>query len=204
MRNNDELVRHLIKNGILQSPRLVAAFRTIDRQDFVALAMKDQAYEDCALGLGYGATISQPTTVAFMLEKLDPAPGDKVLDIGAGSGWTTALLAQLVGEAGTVYGVELVPRLVAFGRANLSKYNLPNASIVQATPTLGLPTNAPFDRILVSASTKHVPSELVAQLSIPGTLIIPVGEALWQIKKRSETKSTVDKYPGFVFVPLQN
>ena len=166
--------------------------------------MEDCAYEDHALGIGYGATISQPTTVAFMLEKLAAAPGEKVLDIGAGSGWTTALLAQIVGEKGTVYGVEIVPALVAFGSHNLSKYMITNATIVQATQNLGLQTKAPFSKILVSASIRQVPSELMAQLGMGGTLVIPVGEALWQVKKISVTQSTANKYPGFVFVPLQD
>ena len=204
MCSNDELVRRLIKNGRLKSPKLIAAFRAIDRKDFVLPETQDCAYEDHALGIGYSATISQPTTVAFMLEKLAASPGEKILDVGAGSGWTTALLAQIVEEKGTVYGVETVPALVAFGSNNLSKYKLPNATIVQATQNLGLPTKAPFNKILVSASISQVPNELMAQLGIGGTLVIPVGEALWQVKKISQTQSTANKYPGFVFVPLQD
>ena len=204
MHSHDELIKYLVKNGRLQSPRLMAAFRAVDRKDFVLPEARDWAYEDHALGIGHKATISQPSTVAFMLEKLAAGPGDKVLDVGAGSGWTTALLAQLVGAEGAVYGVEIVPALVELGNHNLSKYHFPQATILQATQTLGLPPKAPFDRILVSAGSSEVPEELMAQLSIGGILVIPIRKAIWQVKKLSETESTVHQYPGFVFVPLQD
>jgi protein-L-isoaspartate(D-aspartate) O-methyltransferase len=203
MRNNNELIRHLIDNGRLKSPEIIAAFKAIDRKDFVAPDGIDWAYEDHALSIGHRATISQPSTVAFMLEKLGAQLGDKVLDVGAGSGWTTALLAHIVGEKGSVYGVEIVPALVAFGNDNLAKYTLPNASLLQASETLGLPEQAPFNRILVSASAQELPSELIDQLAIGGTLVMSVQEAIWQVTKTSEIEQTIQQYPGFLFVPLQ-
>ena len=203
MSNNSELISHLIEKGRLKSPELITAFQAIDRKDFVAEDMAAWAYADNALSIGHKATISQPTTVAFMLEKLGARLGEKVLDIGAGSGWSTALLAKIVGDQGKVYGVEIVPALVAFGQYNLDKYKLPHATLVQAGPTLGLPDHAPFDRILVSAGTDAVPSTLLDQLAIGGTLVIPIEEAIWQVKKISNEATKVNQYPGFMFVPLQ-
>jgi protein-L-isoaspartate(D-aspartate) O-methyltransferase len=138
-----------------------------------------------------------------MLEKLEPAVGDKILDIGAGSGWTTALLAHIVGPRGSVYGVEIMPPLISFGNNNLLPYGLSHAHIQQATEVIGLPHQAPFDKILVSASATAIPDTLLLQLRVGGILVIPIQEAIWQIKKLSDTQIDIRKYPGFVFVPLQ-
>ncbi|OJW70667.1 MAG: hypothetical protein BGO68_06275 [Candidatus Amoebophilus sp. 36-38] len=185
------------------SESVIAAFKAIDRKDFVGSNNLEEAYEDYALYIGHNATISQPTTVAFMLEKLGAVPGDIVLDIGAGSGWTTALLAAIVGEYGRVYGVEIIPELVEFGQHNLGKYNFPHATIEQATEQLGLSDRAPFDRILVSAAANSLSSELVEQLRVGGSLIIPIKSAIWKVNKSLTSEIAIVKYPGFAFVPLQ-
>ncbi|ACE06473.1 hypothetical protein Aasi_1135 [Candidatus Amoebophilus asiaticus 5a2] len=203
MKSNNHLVKYLVNKGILRSKEIINAFTVIDRKDFVGLENLDNAYEDYALSIGYDATISQPTTVAFMLEKLGIMPGDIVLDVGTGSGWTTALLATIVGGKGRVYGVEIVPELVALGQYNLSKYKFSNASIEQSGEILGLPDNAPFDRILVSAGTDDLPKELLMQLKEGGNLIIPIDASIWKVEKRHNSATTIYKYPGFIFVPLQ-
>lgn len=204
MHSNQELVEYLIAHHRLTTPHIIAAFQAIDRQDFVPNNQKEWAYQDQALYIGHDATISQPSTVAFMLEKLEPTIGDKILDIGAGSGWTTALLAQIVGPRGKVYGVEIIPPLVAFGNNNLHLYHLTHTHIEQAAEALGLPTQAPFDKILVSASATDIPDTLLLQLRVGGILVIPIQEAIWQIRKLSDAQTDIRKYPGFVFVPLQN
>ena len=108
MDSKEELVAHLERNtGVLKTPVLKAAFKVVDRKDFVAGDYAIEAYEDYPLPIGYGQTISQPTTVAFMCELLGPKRGDKILDLGSGSGWTTALLAHVVGPEGSVVGVEI-------------------------------------------------------------------------------------------------
>jgi protein-L-isoaspartate(D-aspartate) O-methyltransferase len=203
MRSNDELVNCLVSARTLSKPSIIAAFQVVDRKCFVWPDMSSLAYADYPLDIGYKATISQPTTVAFMLEKLVPKAGDKILDIGSGSGWTTALLAYIVGEKGAVHGVEIVPELVEFGSNNLKKYPFSHATIVQAGQKLGLERKAPFDKILVSASTGQLPEEIITQLAVDGTLVIPIREDIWQVHKISATQHSISKYPGFLFVPLQ-
>ncbi len=205
MRSNDELVSYLVSSGVLRKPSIIAAFQAVDRKNFVwpGISSRSLAYEDHPLDIGYKAIISQPTTVAFMLEKLAPKAGDKILDIGSGSGWTTALLAYIVGEKGTAYGVEIVPELAELGNNNLKKYPFSHATIVQAGRKLGLESQAPFDKILVSASTGQLPEEIITQLAVDGTLVIPIGGDIWQVNKISATQHSISKYPGFVFVPLR-
>ena len=177
-------------------------FKKINRVDFVREGYQAEADENYPLPIGFGQTISQPFTVVFMLKLLELRKGDKVLDIGSGSGWTTALLANLVEETGKVFGVEIIPELVEFGRRNLAKYNFPNAEIVQAGAELGLPSEAPFDRILVSAAAEEIPDTLLRQLKAPGILVLPVKNTIIQIKKDAAGRISQREFPGFVFVPL--
>ncbi len=219
--NREQLMQHL-KDEVraLQSPRLEEAFRAVDRSLFVPKELQDEAYEDYALPIGYGATISQPTTVAFMLEKLDVRPGQKVLDIGSGSGYTTALLTHLVGPDGKVIGLEIIPELVELGRKNLDRYyflirankkitgeRLPEIRLAEKR-VAGLPKEAPYDRILVSAAAERIPAGLIEQLQPDGLLVIPIGaeyevQKIVRIHKRPGGKLETEEYPGFVFVPLR-
>src|SRR5690606_12766274 len=142
---------------------------------------------------------SQPTTVRMMLEWLDPKPGDRVLDVGSGSGWTTALLAHLVGPKGKVYAVERLPELVKFGRSNAKRVGITNAEFYEAGNVFGLPHHAPYDRILVSATADNLPPELLDQLKPEGKLVIPVGDTVYEITRRKDGIETAE-HPGFVFV----
>jgi len=197
----DELVEHLLGDDVLKTPGIINAFRATDRALFVPEHLRDRAYEDTPLGIGYLQTISQPYTVAFMLELLQPEPGNKVLDVGAGSGWTTALLAHIVGTEGNVLGLERVDELIAFGIGNLKKLNLPYAQIERAGAELGAPDRAPFDRILVSASARAFPHSLLSQLTEGGTMVLPVRDAIWKVV-RVEHQPIIERFEGFAFVPL--
>ncbi len=198
-----DLLLQLQECGVLKTPLIVDAFKQVDRADFVPEEQRAAAYEDMPLPIGFGQTISQPYTVAFMLEQLQPQPGQNVLDVGTGSGWTTALLSACVGVAGKVYGVERIPELVAFGAHNLKKYHFPQASIHQSAPNaLGMPQYAPFDRILVSAQATAVPQDLVKQLKNGGILVVPVGSSIHRIEKASDGNIKTREFPGFAFVPL--
>ena len=199
-----QLVQQLIDSGVLRSRQIVAAFRAVDRAYFVPHYIGGaETYLDHPLPIGYGQTISQPSTVAFMLELLQPQAGDKVLDVGTGSGWTSALLGYIVGDEGYVYGVEIVPELVEVGRKNVEHCLEANVMISPANPEqLGNPQCAPYDRILVSASATEIPAQLVAQLKIGGVLVLPVKNDVVFLRKHKDGQHDIRSYPGFVFVPL--
>jgi len=157
MESKQELIDSMILRGMLDSPHIIDAFREVDRKYFVPESFEDHIYIDAPLPIGNNQTISQPSTVAFMLEKLEPKEGDKVLDIGSGSGWTTALLCHIVGEKGSVKGLERMDELVEQGEENLSKLQFgSHCRIQRAGEKLGLPSEQ-FDRILVSASADEIP-----------------------------------------------
>ncbi len=178
-----------------------AAFAATPRRDFLPRRVRRRAAYDGPLAIAAGQTNSQPRTVDDMLRLLDVRPGHRILDVGAGSGWTTALLAHLVGPTGVVLGVELEPSLVAFGSANLAAVDRPWASIRQADPgVLGDPAGAPYDRILVSAMPDALPRELVDQLDDHGVLVIPVAGTMLRV---TNLGATVTRHGRYRFVPLR-
>ncbi len=180
-----------------------AAFAASPRTDFLPRRTRRRAGFDGPLAIGHGQTNSQPATVEAMLRLLDVHPGHRVLDIGSGSGWTTALLAALTGPTGSVLGLEVVPELVATGRANLARQHRPWARICAADPgRLGDPDQAPFDRILVSAQPDELPAELVEQLADPGVLVIPVAGVMLRVSLAGEVR-TVTEHGYYRFVPLR-
>ncbi len=202
MQTNKELHGYLSITQGFENPRVEEAFQFVDRSDFVLPKYKDVAYQDAALSIGFGATISQPSVVLFMLNRLGPEPGQKILDVGSGSGWTSALLARTVGEKGKVFAVELMPELVEQSINNLSKYKFKNLSVQQAGKGLGLETEAPFDRILVSAAANQLPEELVSQLKVGGRMLIPIKNSVWQIDRIAADRVMSIEFEGFAFVPL--
>ncbi|MDX6325174.1 MAG: protein-L-isoaspartate(D-aspartate) O-methyltransferase [Nocardioidaceae bacterium] len=179
-----------------------AAFAATPREQFLPAQVRSHAAYDGPLDIGHGQTSSQPRTVDAMLRLLRVRPGDRVLDVGAGSGWTTALLAALTGADGRVLGVEVVPELVVFGAANLAAVRRPWATIRRAADeVLGLPEDAPFDRILVSAEAKELPAALVAQLAPGGRMVAPVaGRMLLVVRGVDEVEVT--RHGHYRFVPL--
>lgn len=185
-------------------PRVTEAFTAMPRQDFLPPREVRFAGVDRALPIGHGQTNSQPSTVRRLLDLLGVAPGHRVLDVGCGSGWTTALLGHLVGPGGSVVGVEIVPELVTFGRANVARHPMPWVRIRAAEEgVLGLPEEAPFDRILCSAEASSVPEELVSQLAPGGVLVLPVRGRLLEVRRSSEAgEPTVVRHGHYSFVPL--
>lgn len=182
--------------------RLTAAFDTVARADFLPQAQRRHAAFDGPIDIGHRQTNSQPRTVRDMLELLDVLPGHRVLDVGSGSGWTTALLGFLVGAEGSVVGTELEPALVEWGSANLAAYDFPWARIRQAGNVLGAPDEAPFDRILVSAMARSMPAELINQLSPDGVMVIPVKGEMLRVTLGPAGPS-VTSHGSYRFVPLR-
>lgn len=220
MNTKASLIASLITGGYLKTPSIIQAFKKVDRADFVRPEYRDAAYEDHPLPIGFGQTISQPLTVALMLEWLAPLPGDRILDIGCGSGWTTALLASIAGKKGRVIGIERISQLAEFAKSNLAKYPLlqhtrlrpPEADyggqassvqIISADASVGYEKEAPFDRILASAAAfGEIPPAWKEQLTIGGRIVAPVEDSLVVIDKVSRDKYQTAKHWGFAFVPL--
>ena len=187
----------------LADPRLRAAFAAIDRAGFLTPDQLRFATDDHPLPIGLGQTNSQPSTVANMLELLDVHPGHRVLDVGAGSGWTTALLGHLVGPTGRVVGVELVAAIARWGAENVARHDLPWATISVAEPgVLGAPDRGPFDRILVSADADDLPDELVDQLADGGVLVIPVRGRMLRVARHPDGTVDATAHGSYSFVPL--
>ena len=197
------LIQQLIAEGYLKTPAIINAFKKIKRQDFLPDKLKAEAGANAPLPVGFDQTNSQPLTVAFMLELLQPNQGDKALDIGSGSGWTSALLAEIVGEKGKVYAIERIPELVDFTKSNVAKYKFKNLEFICADGAKGLPNSAPFAKILVSAAAAEIPPALKNQLTIGGKMVIPTqAQDVRLIERVGEREFTETIYPGFVFVPL--
>ncbi|HEX3930219.1 MAG TPA: methyltransferase domain-containing protein [Nocardioides sp.] len=173
------------------------------RAEFLPADQRARAGHDGPLPIGHGQTSSQPSTVEAMLRLLDVRPGHRILDVGSGSGWTTALLARLTGPTGRVLGIELEPDLCDLGRANLDRAGVPWAEIYDATPgALGLPDAAPYHRILVSAMARELPAELVSQLHTGGVLVIPVAGTMLRVSS-SMRGLGITRHGSYRFVPLR-
>ena len=182
-----------------------AAMAAQPRERFLPASERRRAAYDGPLDIGHGQTNSQPRTVRAMLELLDVRPGQRVLDVGSGSGWTTALLAELVGPTGWVLGLERVPDLVDTGRANVEAARMPWAQVRAAVPgVLGAPEEAPFDRVLVSAMATRLPEELLAQLGGHGILVVPVSGRMLRVERDDEAPDgrRITEHGHYRFVPL--
>ncbi len=203
---NKKLVEYLKSVGVIKSEKVEKAFLETPRHLFVPKNLIPHAYQDVPLPIGAGQTISQPTTVAIMTELLDVKEGNKVLEIGTGSGWQAAILSRLVGT-GKVYTIERLKSLCETAKNNLKKLDIKNVEVVCKDGSDGLKEKAPFDRIIVTAAVPKIPSILLQQLKIGGKLVAPVGSLVGQKmvlveKKRGEIRA--EQIPDvFRFVPLR-
>lgn len=199
-----ELAKKLKIKGYLTDEKLEKAFKIIDRVDFVLEKYQNDAYLDVPLPIGEGQTISQPAVVAFMLELLQVQEGNKIMDIGCGSGWTTALLAFLAGDNGRVISIERKSNLLKMAKENIAKYvNLrPRIRLLCQSGSMGYLDEAPYDRILVSAALKNlneIPQEWINQLQEKGIIVFPAGNAIYKGIKKQNSLQT-EEYFGFNFV----
>lgn len=186
----------------LTDPRLIAAFLKVPRHLFVPQEFRHEAYEDHPLPIGAGQTISQPYIVALMTHSLHLQGHERVLEIGTGSGYQTAILAELARE---VFSVERIPDILLDARRRLSELGYQNVKLRSANGSLGWPEHAPYDAILVSAAAPEIPHPLCDQLADPGCLVLPIGpkdsQTLVRLEQRDGTFSQT-QLAGCVFVPL--
>ncbi|WP_048151460.1 protein-L-isoaspartate(D-aspartate) O-methyltransferase [Palaeococcus ferrophilus] len=201
----ERTVKALVGERLIRSEEVRQAFLKYPRYLFVEERYRGYAHVDEPLPIPAGQTISAPHMVAIMLELAELEPGMKVLEIGTGSGWNAALIAELVKT--DVYTVERIPELVEFARRNLERAGVKNVHVILGDGSKGFPPKAPYDRILVTAGAPKVPEPLVEQLKPGGRLIIPVGSYhLWQdlyIVEKSETgEIRKRRWGGVAFVPL--
>lgn len=201
------LVESLIAEGILRTPEVIHAFLKVPREEFVPPELRDYAYDDRPLPIGYGQTISAPHMVAIMTEELSPRCGNKVLEVGTGSGYQAAILAEIVKPEGHVWTIERVKELVEFARYNLRRTGYDKyVTVVHGDGSLGLPEYAPYDRIMVTAAAPSIPENLVKQLKSGGRMVIPVGGRYYQVLKivdKDESSSIrVSNSVPCIFVPL--
>ena len=207
MRDHDELRELMVENQLvgraIADPRVLDAVRRIPRHCFVPRNLSGQAYDDRPLPIGKGQTISQPYMVAYMTELLAPGPKDRILEVGTGSGYQTAILSLLAGEVVTV---ERDPDLLEGARACLRQLGRDNIRFIQGDGSLGFTGQAPYDGIMVTAGSPEVPPALVAQLGERGRLVCPVGgRSLQQIRRIEKQGSTLHTtvHTDCVFVPLR-
>lgn len=201
-RRRETMVTQQVKGRGIRDARVLDAMLALPRHQFVCGGQLDVAYEDCALPIGHGQTISQPYMVARMLEALELRGHERVLDVGTGSGYQAALLGWLTRE---VYSVEIIPELAALARSTLDALGIDNVRVVMGDGGVGLPQVAPFDVIVVAAGAPEVPALLIEQLAEGGTLLIPVGgysqQELLRVRKQHGA-ITRELVTPCTFVPL--
>ena len=205
MDEKERLLFLLKKQGMNFSKKVIKAFKAIPREKFVMENYKERAYEDSPLPILLGQTISQPSTVLKFLDALDVKLGNKVLEIGSGSGYNTALLSKLVGTKGFIYSTEIAEPLAEFARNNIKKIKIKNVEILRIDGSQGLMEKEPFDRIILTAACSKIPDVLIDQLKTGGILVAPVGPIYAQnlVRLKKTSKRISEKILGqYQFVPM--
>ncbi len=205
-KDKNSLVKYWKSENVVKDEKIISAFMKIPRENFVLKEDLYQAYGDYPLDINYGATISQPTTVVIMLESLDVKKGNKVLEIGTGSGYSSALLSVLVRNEGKIYSTEIVKELAEFARKNLKKLNIKNVKVFHCDASKGLKKYSPYDRIILHAASEDIPNELIKQLKDNGIFLGPIGNRYSQnLIKITKLKNKIVKenLGDFIFVPLK-
>ncbi len=201
---NEQMVDMLVEYGYLSTERVIKAFKKTDRAKFIAPEYEESAYDDQPLPISNNQTISAPSMVAIMSEKLDCQPGMKILEIGAGSGYQAAILAEIIGSKGKLFTVERIKEVFDKSKKVLGKYK--NVKLILGDGTFGYKKEAPFDRIIVTAASPKVPPPLLEQLKEGGKMLIPIGDNLFgqQLNLYTKEKGKVKEefVTGCVFVPL--
>ncbi len=200
----EEMVQQGVVGWGIEDEDVIEAMRNVPRHEFVSEEYRSQAYANHPLPIGHGQTISQPYIVALMTQKAGVKAGDKVLEIGTGSSYQAAVLAQLVDQ---VYTIEIIEALAQRAQETLERLGYDNVTVKHADGYFGWEEHAPFDAIVVTAAPDHVPQPLVQQLKIGGRMIIPVGpvggfQTLWQVTRVGDREVRTENLGGVTFVPL--
>ncbi len=203
-KRTENLIKIMKMKGFLNDPKVEEAIRQTHRHFFVPKEFLEDAYEDEALPTKHGQTISQPSVVVRMTEWLDVREGNKILEIGCGSGWQSAILSKLAGK-GKIYSIDMDHELIKFASENHKKSGIKNVEIREGDGSLGLLQEAPFDRIIITAAAPQVPKPLAEQLREGGLLVAPVGKGVQSMvlyRKSKQKLEEVMREGGYVFVPL--
>jgi protein-L-isoaspartate(D-aspartate) O-methyltransferase len=201
----NDLINYLKNSRFLNDKKVEDAFRNIPRHEFVPSSELDYAYNNEPLQIMKNQTISQPGVVSRMTEWLDVRKGQKILEIGTGSGWQTAILSYLVGE-GTVYSVERHTQLVKFAQENLKKLDIDNVHVILGDGSIGYAKESPYDRIIITAACTEIPLPLIEQLKEGGLIIAPVGDSSQSLVLLQKTINGIVEIKNeshYVFVPLR-
>lgn len=203
MDRKEELIDYWIKSGLVTDRRLIRAFKSVPRERFIHSHQTGEAYGDYPLPIGYEQTISQPTTVMVMIRALELKKTDRVLEVGAGSGWCAAIMSRLCKEAITT---EIIPELAGFAAENIKRQGIKNVQVINADGSRGYEKEAPYDKIMVTAACPKIPEPLIEQLKENGIIISPVGSLFGQsmIKgKKIKGALKTQNLGSFIFVPLK-
>jgi len=196
------MIKEHLKGRDITDPRVLEAMASVPREEFVDEPQREAAYGDHPLPIGHGQTISQPYIVALMTQLAQPGPDDKALDVGTGSGYQAAVLAELCKH---VYSIEIVEPLADEAKKRLKRLGYENVTVRTGDGYRGWPEHAPFDVIILAAAPDHVPEPLIEQLAPGGRLVLPVGDTLQKlmiIEKRPDGSTTQRTIAGVAFVPM--
>jgi len=206
----NNLKKRLIENwessGTIKDKKVIDAFKAVPREKFILKKHLSEAYGDYPLSIGKGQTISQPTTVLMMTEALELKEGDKVLEVGAGSGYQAAIISKLVGKKGEVITTEIIPELAEFAKKNIQKLEIKSVKIINHDGSQGYEKESPYDKIMITAACPEIPEPLIEQLKENGIIMVPVGDLFGQqmikgVKKKGKLETKSLGY--FMFVPLK-
>lgn len=198
------LIKKLKKEGYIKSKKIELAFQTIPRENFIYNTLHYSAYADTPLEIGYGQTISAPHMIAIICEELNLKKGQKILEIGSGSGYHAAIVSNILGKKGKLFSIERISYLANFAKRNLIKCGINNVEIILGDGSLGFPKKAPYDRIYITCAAPRIPPDLIKQLKDPGKIIVPVGNVFCTLTSLEKNKGNeiVSHLGGCTFVPL--
>ena len=206
IKENEKMIKDLIDREALKSRKIIDAFRKVPRFDFVPEKYISSFAGDYPLPLKNGQTISQPYTVAILLEALNPKKNEKILEIGTGSGWTAGLIGHIVGKKGKVVSIDIFEDLIEFAKENMEKTKLKNIILIHGDGKQGYKKESPYNRVIIHAACDNIPKKIIGQTKIGGTIVAPLNAFLAQklmVFKKRKNKLEGNSLGNFIFVPLR-